>query len=146
MVDANVLLYATNRHDPRRDAMAAWLRSALNGATRVGLPWQTLAAFLRISTNPRAAQRPLTPEEACERVRGWMSAPAAWIPVATDRHGDVLMDLVRRHRLAGPIISDAQLAALAIEHGVPVCSTDGDFARFPEITWLNPLAGDAASQ
>jgi uncharacterized protein len=106
----------------------------------VGLPWQSLTAFLRIATSPRAFPSPLGPEEAWAQVEEWLGAPAAWVPHPTDRHGDVLGGLVVRHRLTGPRVADAQLAALAVEHGLAVCSTDADFARFAEIRWVNPLA------
>lgn len=73
-------------------------------------------------------------------MEAWLAAPAAWVPAPTDRHGAVFGGLVRTHRLAGPLVPDAHLDALAIEHGVTVCSSDADFARFPEIRWIDPLA------
>lgn len=112
----------------------------MNGATRVGLPWQSLGAFVRIVTHARAMDRPLTAAEAWDHVRAWLVQPSVWIPVETERHASVLEDLVRRHDVRGNLVSDGRLAALAIEHGVPVASADTDFGRFPEVTTVNPLA------
>jgi toxin-antitoxin system PIN domain toxin len=139
LVDANLLLFARNADDPHHQAARRWLTEALNGPTRVGLPWQSLTAFVRIATNPRAFPAPLDPATAWDQVEAWLAAPAAWVPHETHRHGDVLGDLVRRHQVRGPLVSDAQLAALGLEHGIAVASADSDFARFPEVRWINPL-------
>ena len=140
LVDANLLLYARNADDPRHAPAREWLTQALNGPTRVGLPWQSLSAFLRIATNPRAFPKPLTAEAAADQVDAWLAAPAAWVPGTTDTHAQVLGRLIRDHNLSGPLVADAHLAALAIEHGLVLCATDADFARFTEIRWSNPLA------
>lgn len=140
IVDANVLLYAVDVdstfHEPARD----WLEEAVNGPVRVGLPWESLTAFLRIATHPRATRRPLGPVEAWAFVADWLNADNTWVPTATSSHADVLRDLVVRGDLRGNLVPDAHLAALAIEHGVAVCSTDTDFARFPQLRWINPVA------
>jgi len=139
IVDANVLLYARNQEDPRHDPARRWLEDSLNGDTRVGLPWQSLSAFLRIATNPRAFPDPLSPDEAWQQVEEWLDAPRAWVPEPTSRYREVLGRLVRTHRVRGALVTDAQLAALAIDHGVAMVSTDADFARFPELHWVDPL-------
>jgi toxin-antitoxin system PIN domain toxin len=141
LVDANILLFAADATSSFHAAASSWLTRVLNGPIRVGLPWQSLGAFLRIGTNPRAYQQPLTPDEAWSFVQDWLSADASWIPTPTDRHPDVLGSLIVSHQLRGSLISDAQLAALAIEHGLTVYSADTDFARFSEVRWENPLAG-----
>jgi uncharacterized protein len=141
LVDANLLLFAVDRSSPFHTSAARWLSEQLNGTRRVGLPWQSLVAFLRISTHPRAAEHPLAPPTAWRQVERWLSAEPAWIPVPTERHPDVLRDLIASHHLHGNLISDAHLAALAIEHGLTVCSADADFARFREIRWENPVGG-----
>jgi toxin-antitoxin system PIN domain toxin len=140
LVDANLLLYSVDSASQFHAAAAAWLTDMLNGDRRVGLPWQSLGAFLRISTHPRAAANPLSAREAWEIVEAWLSADVAWVPEPTARHASVLGRLITTHDLRGNLVSDAQLAALAIEHGVGIASADSDFARFPEITWQNPLA------
>lgn len=141
VVDANILLFARNVSDPRHALAARWLTDALNGPTRVGLPWQSLVAFVRISTNPRAFSDPLEGAEAWAQVEEWLDAPRAWVPQPTEQYRQVLGDLIRRLRMTGALVTDAQLAALAIDHGVAVVSSDTDFARFPGLTWINPLAG-----
>jgi uncharacterized protein len=140
LVDANLLLYATDArsrfHRPARE----WLLDRLNGSRRVGLPWQSLAAFLRLSTHPRAAARPLAPDEAWASVAGWLAAAAAWVPEPGPSYPQLLGELIVRYDVRGNLIPDAQLAALALEHGLSIYSADTDFARFTEIRWENPLA------
>ena len=103
-------------------------------------PWQSLAAFLRIATHPRAFERPLDPEAAWERVTDWLGAEASWVPEAGPRHAEILGGLITRHQIRGNLVPDAHLAALAIGHGLAVVSADTDFARFTEVRWENPLA------
>ena len=140
IVDANVLLYSVAEDAPQHGAALAWLASALTGEVRVGLPAQTLAAFVRIATHPRAARRPLSPQQAWGLVDGWLESPVAWVPAPTERTVRIARDLMLRHRLGSGMTMDSQLAALAVEHGVPVVSADSDFARFPEVSWINPVA------
>lgn len=140
LVDANLLLFAVDEESPFHEAAARWLTQQLNGPRRVGLPWMSLAAFLRISTNPRASDRPLSPADAWGFVTDWLSCEVAWVPGPTDRHAEVLGSLITTYHLRGNLITDAQLAALAIEHGLTLCSADTDFARFTELTWHNPLS------
>lgn len=139
LVDANILLFALNRGSPSHRAAVAWLTRELNGARRVGLPWQSLAAVLRIATHPRAFDHPLDPVVAWKRVNEWLESPAGWVPQAGARYADILGDLIVRHHVRGNLVPDAQLAALAIEHGLIVISADTDFGRFPEVTSVNPL-------
>lgn len=140
IVDANLLIYARNSADPHHAPAKAWLEAALNGEARVGLPWQSLTAFLRIATNPRIFAEPLTPGDAWAQVEEWLDAPRAWVPEPSERFRQILGRLVREHRVQGALISDAVLAALALDHGVALNSTDTDFARFTGLRWVNPLA------
>ncbi len=140
LLDANLLLYAVHEGDSRHEAAARWLTEQLNGPRRVGLPWQSLAAFLRISTHPRAFERPLSPATAWERIDDWLAAPVAWIPAPGPGYPQTLGELVRTYEVRGNLVTDAQLAALAIEHGVTLYSTDTDFARFSEARWVDPLS------
>ena len=139
LVDANLLLYAVQERVTHHEAAVVWLTEQLNGPRRVGLPWQSLSAFLRIATHPRAFERPLEPAIAWERVVDWLAAPAAWVPQPGPEHATVLGELIARHEVRGNLVPDAQLAALASEHGLTVCSADTDFARFAEVRWQNPL-------
>lgn len=140
LVDANILLYAVDEASSLHERARTWLEEQLNGARRVGLPWEVLTAFVRVGTHPRALEAPLAPDDAIAHVDEWLAAPAAWIPRPTDAHAEVFGSLVRRHGLTVDLVPDARLAALALEHGLTVCSADTDFARFTEIDWLNPVA------
>lgn len=140
LVDANILLYSVDESSPFHESAAGWLTDALNGPRRVGLPWMSLAAFLRIATNPRASTSPLTVAESWEIIDGWLAAPSAWIPGPGAGHHEILQQLTLRHDLRAGLVTDAVLAALCIEHGLEIVSADSDFARFTEITWINPVA------
>lgn len=139
LVDANLLLFARDAASPFHERARDWLTAQLNGPVRVALPWPCLIAFVRISTHPRVYERPLDPDEAWQQVREWLDATSAWTPAPTERHAEVLGGLVRRHQLRANLVPDAHLAALAIEHGLTICSADTDFARFTEARWVNPL-------
>ena len=112
----------------------------LNGPRRVAFPWLSLAAFVRISTPPpKASAEPLSPAQAWQHVEDWLACDTAWVPTPTDHHQQVLGRLITRYELRGNLVPDAQLAALAIEHGLTLYSSDTDFARFEEIRWVDPL-------
>ena len=140
LIDANLLIYAVDATAPEHPGASAWLTEQLNSDRGVGLPWESLMAFFRITTHPRASADPLQPADAWRFIRDWLAVDVVWVPVATERHADVLTGLVDRYRISGNLVPDAHLAALAIEHGLEVCSADTDFARFTEIRWRNPLA------
>jgi toxin-antitoxin system PIN domain toxin len=140
LIDINLLMYATFENAAQHLAAREWLDAQLNGPTRVGLPWHCLLGFLRISTNPRGVAGAITMTDAWQQVEGWLGCDSAWIPEPTERHTGVLGRLLAQPGTHGNMVPDAQLAALAIEHGLTLCSTDGDFARFRELKWMNPLA------
>lgn len=140
LVDANVLLYAVDEGSPFHSAGWNWMEEAMNGPRRVGLPWQSLTAFMRIVTNQRATANTLSPAEAWECVETWLDAPNAWVPVPGRGYGEILGRLIRDLRLGAKLIPDAALAALCIEHGLSIVSVDSDFARFTELEWINPIA------
>ncbi|WP_102143305.1 TA system VapC family ribonuclease toxin [Mycobacterium hubeiense] len=139
LIDANVLLYAVDTDSPFHEPAHAWLESTLNGNRRVGIPWSSLTAFVRIATHPRALREPMTAHEAWSFVDDWLDAPTTWIPQPGRAHREVLGRLVRDLDLRANLVSDAVLAALCIEHGLVMVSADSDFARFTEISWLNPV-------
>ena len=141
LLDANVLLYAVDEQSPSHVRCAEWVTGAFTGRHRIGLPWQTIGAFLRISTHPRVFARPLTSSDAWSIIDTWLGAPTCWIPQVSSRTADILGDLVKTLDVRGNLVTDAQLAALAIEHGVAVVSIDSDFARFMGLRWVNPLVG-----
>jgi toxin-antitoxin system PIN domain toxin len=140
LVDANVLLYAYHPGDERHEAARAWLESALTASEPVRFAWITLWAFLRISTNPRVYEHPLLPGEAKAAISSWLERSVAGILEPGERHWAILKDLLAGDQVRGPLIMDAVLAALALEHGAALQTTDGDFARFPGLKWRNPLA------
>ena len=140
LVDANLLIYAHITAFAQHQIAHDWLDRQLNGVSRVGLPWASLLAFLRIVTNPRIFEHPEPMAEAWGQVTAWLACDTAWIPEPTERHLEVLGRLIALPGVHGNLVPDANLAALAIVHGATLCSTDGDFARFPGLRWLNPLA------
>ncbi len=139
LVDANLLIYAYEARTPGHAAARTWLDAQLNGAAPVGLPWPALLAYLRITTNPRIFPRAQTMQQAWKQVEAWLGAEPAWIPQPTPRHAEILGRLLTGVRTTRDLTSDAHLAALAIEHGLTLCSTDSDFARFAGLRWTNPL-------
>lgn len=140
LVDANLLVYAFAKDLPQHERARAWLDDQLNGSARVGMPWESLLAFVRLVSNPRIFERPATVTRAWQQVLEWLTVEPTWIPQATGTHAKVLTELLGEIGGRANLVPDAHLAALAIEHGLTVCSSDGDFARFSGIRWINPLA------
>ena len=140
LVDANLLVYAVNAAAPQHIAAQRWLDARMNGTAGLGLPWASLLAFLRLVTNPRVFQRPLTMKDAWDQVDAWLGSGPAWVPAPTQHHAEILARLLAAPGVHGNLVPDAHLAALAIEHGLELNSTDGDFARFAGLKWRNPLA------
>ena len=141
LVDANLLLYAYQPRAAQHEASRAWLQAKLCGPELVRFAWLTLWAFLRIGTNPRVFERPLSTAEAENVISSWLAQPAAGILEPGERHWDILRELMQEGQTAGPLVMDAVVAAIAMEHGATLCTTDRDFARFPGLKWTNPLAG-----
>ena len=139
LVDANLLLYAYHPRAEQHAASRAWLEATLSGPELVRFAWLTLWAFMRIGTNPRAFERPLSVLEAETAVSSWLAQPAAGILEPGERHWDILRELMREGQTVGPLVMDAVLAALAVEHGATLCTTDRDFSRFSGLKWTNPL-------
>ena len=139
LVDANLLVYAhvdsLDQHAPAR----AWLDEQLNGDLRVGFPWPSLLGFVRLVSNPRIFARPESVADAWTHVEGWLDCENVWIPLPTDRHSSILKRILTTQALKPNLVPDAHLAALAMEHGLSLYSTDGDFARFEGLQWVNPL-------
>jgi toxin-antitoxin system PIN domain toxin len=140
VVDANLLLYAYDPDSAEHEVSRTWLEQALSGAGLVRFAWLTLWAFLRIATNPRVFVRPLSPAEAHAAVAAWLGQPNVGIVEPGERHLEILAGLIRDGQATGPLVMDAALAAIAIEHGATLCSTDRDFARFSGLDWQNPIA------
>lgn len=139
MVDANILLYAEDQTSPRHAEARAWWDAQLSGTSPVGLCWTVLNAFLRIATNPRVFDHPLSMDQAIARAQSWMDQPCVRFLQPTERHWTVFRKMLTEGQASAHLVSDAHLAALAAEHGCEMMSTDSDFSRFPGIRWHNPL-------
>lgn len=140
LIDANLLLYAYDPQSTEHAASKAWLETTLSGSQLVRFAWMTLWAFLRISTSARVYERPLSVAEAEQAVSSWLAQPAVGILEPGERHWEILRRLMKDGQATGGLVMDAAMAALAIEHGATLYTTDRDFARFSELQWTNPVA------
>lgn len=140
LVDANLLLYAYHPKAEQHEASRAWLEASLSGSQLVRFAWLTVWAFLRISTNARVFERPLSASEAGTAVSSWLGQPSVGILEPGERHWEILQTVMKEGQTTGPLVMDAVLASLAIEHGATLHTTDRDFARFPGLKWTDPLA------
>lgn len=139
LVDANLLLYAVNEDAPFHGAASNWLEQELSGTETIAVTWSVLLAFLRLSTRSAVFPQPLSVEHAFQVIASILELPCVTVLHPTERHFAVLRDLLLPLGTAGNLSSDAHLAAIAIEHGAELCSTDHDFGRFPSLRWTNPL-------
>lgn len=139
LVDANILLYAEDSLSRHHDEARRWWDARLSGSAPVCFCWTVVNAFIRIGTSPRVFERPLSLDEATSRVHDWLAQPSTRVIVPTERHWEVLRQLLVAGKATGNLVTDAHLAALAIEHGCELHSTDSDFSRFPKLKWINPL-------
>jgi uncharacterized protein len=140
LLDANVLIYAVDTESPFHERARIWMENALNGSRRVAIPWASTSAFLRITTNPRALRRPLSPVDAWTIVEAWLDAEPVWSPLPGAGYRTIFGRLLTTLDLRANLVADAALAALCIEHGLAIVSADSDFARFTEVEWINPVA------
>jgi uncharacterized protein len=139
LVDANVLIYAIDADSPHHSSARRWLEEALSGTKPVGFAWIVVLAFLRITTRSGILRRPLSPERAMAYVDEWLAQPYVRPVAPGEGHWTILRKLLRDSGTAGNLTSDAHLAAIALELGASICSTDGDFERFPGIERVSPL-------
>jgi toxin-antitoxin system PIN domain toxin len=139
LVDANLLIYAVNRDAPLHRTAKPWLESAMAGSEAVGFSWNVLLAFLRLTTRAGLFRQPLSIDAAFDVIARWLDQPSATVVHPGPRHLSIMRELLAPIGAAGNLTSDAHLAALAIEHGAALCSSDGDFGRFPGLKWRNPL-------
>ena len=139
LIDANLLLYAYHPKAQQHARSRRWLEQTLSGHDLVRFAWLSLWAFLRISTNPRVFERPLSSTEAEAAVSSWLKRPNAGLLEPGERYWEILRRLMREGQATGPLVMDAALAALALEHGATLHTTDRDFARFPSLKWRNPI-------
>ena len=142
LVDANLLLYAYNTEDQRHQAARRWLEETLSEPEEVRLAWVTILAFLRIGTNPRAFARPFSLAEAVGHVSAWLQHPRLAPLEPGEGHWRILADLLAVAQARANLVMDAHLAALAMEHGAILCTTDRDFTRFRGLKVRYPLESD----
>jgi toxin-antitoxin system PIN domain toxin len=140
VLDANILLYAYDSTSPQHNKARPWLEELLSGSGAIGLPLHAVTAFMRVVTNPRLPGERLTLEEALQIVDRWIEQPNVRLLTPGDGHWSLLRQMIIDGQARGPLITDAQLAALSIEYGGELQTTDRDFARFPGLRWINPLA------
>jgi uncharacterized protein len=140
LVDANLLLYAEDKRSPFHSKARTWWDAQLSGASPACLCWPVLSAFLRIATNRRVFDRPLAVDEAIVRVQSWLDQPNVRVVNPTERHWQFFREMLVSGKATANLVADAHLAALALEHGCELNSTDSDFSRFPKLKWRNPLA------
>ncbi|MGQ0834808.1 MAG: TA system VapC family ribonuclease toxin [Gammaproteobacteria bacterium] len=140
ILDANVLLYAYDLRSQFHARCRDWLNTAFNGREQIGLPWQTILAFVRIATNARAFRVPLDAQNACDIVTSWLARPQVLSIGPGERFWGLFQDQVREAQISGPLVTDAALAALAREHGAALCTTDRDFTRFSALKLIDPRA------
>lgn len=138
--DLNLLIHAHNATSPRHKKALKWWDAQLAGTTGVALPWAVCMGFVRITTHPGIFDRPWPSEEALSRLEEWLELPHFFIPQPSERHFAIWSSLLKQAGVAGNLTTDAHLAALAIERGLILYSTDADFARFPGLKWVNPVA------
>ena len=140
VLDANLLLYAYDSASAQHEPARRWVESAFSGVEAVGLPWQTVSAFLRITTNVRLPGNRFTMEDAANIVDQWAALPIVHLLAPKDRHWAFFRRMLEEGKASGPLTTDAQLAALTMENGGVLYTTDRDFSRFPGLKWVNPIA------
>jgi uncharacterized protein len=138
LLDANILLYAYDSDSAHHAACRYWLEAAFNSEEIIALPWQTLLAFVRISINPRATKKPLQSADACNIVSSWLDQVNVRVIGAGERFWEILQHQMLEAQVTGPLVTDAVLAALAVEHGAILCSVDRDFRRFRGLKLMDP--------
>ena len=139
VLDANILLYAYDSASREHRKARNWVEQTFSGSEPVGLPWQTVTAFLRIITNTKLAGDRFTLNEAVDLVERWFEQPNVRLLAPGENHWPFLRQMLVDGQAHGPLVSDAHLAALTIEYGGVLHSTDRDFTRFPGLRWTNPL-------
>jgi len=142
LVDANVLLHAYDPRSAHHDRCRAWVERAFSGAEPVCIAWVTLLAFLRISTNPRVYEAPLTAAEAADIVTSWIRRETVSVLEAGEHCFEILRGLLVEAQVTGPLVMDAYLAALALENGATLVTTDRDFRRFPKLRLADPAVAE----
>ena len=140
LIDANVLLYAYDSESPHHRISRSWFETELSSGRPIAFALVTLLAFVRIASDRRVFNRPLTPAAACSLIEEWLAQPNVRLLQPGPRTWTILSELCESGQAKGAMVMDAHLAALAVEHGAPIATTDRDFTRFAGIELVNPVA------
>ena len=143
LVDANLLLYASDSESPHHAASRRWLEAEFSSGRPVALALVTLLAFVRIASDYRVFAVPLTPGAACSRVMEWLRQPNVRLLQPGNRTWVLLSELCEAGQAKGAMVMDAHLCALALEHGATIATSDRDFLRFPKVKVVNPILDEA---
>lgn len=138
-VDANILLYAEDTSNSHHQIAKNWWDEKLSGDDPVYLCWAIISAFIRLATSSRIFLRPMTVSDATQRVESWFEQPPVRLAVPTKGHWKLFSSLLTEGQATGNLVTDAHLAALAIQYGCTLYSSDADFSRFSQLKWCNPL-------
>ena len=144
--DINLLVYAYDATSIFHDKARAWWEKCLSGTERVGLPHVVIFGFVRVVTNTRVFQQPMTPSEAANHVRMWLAQPNTQVLDSNPRDIEEVLKLLESLGTAGNLVTDAQIAVLTADHGAVLHTSDTDFVRFPILRWFNPLTGAGSSR
>jgi toxin-antitoxin system PIN domain toxin len=137
--DVNLLIYGYDPLSKSHPEARQWWQSTLNAAEPVGIPWIVVLAFVRLATHPIICKNPMSVIQARRAVDSWFDLDHVRLLSPGKRTLDLFFHLLEQVNTGGNLTTDAMIAALAIEHGGDVRSTDSDFSRFPGLRWQNPL-------
>jgi hypothetical protein len=140
VVDLNLLIYAINSDAPNHERARDWWERAVGGDESIGLAWVVLLGFVRLTTRTGLLPRPLSLVQVTNVIDEWLAQPVTVELVPGERHWSIVKALLGPVGAAGNLTTDAHLAALAIEQGATLCTSDRDFARFEGLKYENPLA------
>lgn len=138
--DVNLLVYAHNRSVPEHTAVRSWWERAVNGAEPIGIDWTVVLGFVRLMSNPRVTVRPRSPADLLARVTAFLSMPSVRLVTPGIRHAERMRELFEISGAGPRMVTDVHLAALALELDAVLATNDADFARFPHLRTVNPLA------
>lgn len=137
--DVNLLIYAHNRRAPQHQKALDWWNRCLAGHDGVALAWVVILGFVRITTHPKIFERPMSVDQALGRVEEWLTLPQVQLVHPAQTHFQTWSSMLKQLGSAGNLTTDSHLAALAMERGLVLHTTDADFSRFPRLKWRNPI-------
>jgi toxin-antitoxin system PIN domain toxin len=142
--DVNLLIYAYDTGSPKHQLARAWWRDCLAGREPIGIPPVVLFAFVRLITMARFFAHPMSPDEAAGHARSWLTQPVVTILAPPANHVEAVLSSIETIGTAGNLVTDAQIASLAMAYDAVVHTNDADFIRFEGLRWYNPLTGQGS--